>query len=149
MRDPGILEKRRPRAGPRPRAPTRRQSGCRRYSICFSTARGNPASQSFGGPVGPKRYPRPYPGKTQRCVFARKRRDNEAIRSFHAWREPPRGNGASAVWPDELVRPPGIFASARRLRNPLASAALGRGRDACITPLPKGRRGNQVFLKTD
>ena len=90
-------------------------SGCRGYNICFGTAVGNPASQSQRPCTSP--YPRPHPSANQRSVCARKAR-NSGVNEQSRLRGCERYGAC-----DELVRPPGIFASARRKGTRFASAA--------------------------
>ena len=90
-------------------------SGCRGYNICFGTAVGNPASQSQRPCASP--YPRPHPSANQRSICARKAR-NSGVNEQSRLRGCERYGAC-----DELVRPPGIFASARRKGTRFASAA--------------------------
>ncbi len=90
-------------------------SGCRGYNICFGTAVGNPASQSQRPCASP--YLRPHPSANQRSVCARKAR-NSGVNEQSRLRGCERYGAC-----DELVRPPGIFASARRKGTRFASAA--------------------------
>jgi hypothetical protein len=113
-------------------APTRRwlsSSGCRRYDICFGKPAERRSAQSQS-PCRNKPYPRLYPSRTQRSGSARKRRGNEAIRSFRrkaeterAQFDPTRPFGRRGSLPPQegrgpVLHPPPIGRDAFRMTPP-------------------------------
>ena len=108
-------------------APTRRRlssSGCRGYNICFGTAVGHPASQSQR-PCASAGAKRPPFGKGAPAAGGWGIDDlpRAPIPQPASLAAPFRKGSLWCAACDELVRPPGIFASARRKGTRCASAA--------------------------